>query len=199
VTTGPGTLPSDLPVPDDDGAADHLGGLALPPVELPSTAGGVVNLAGLGRARPRTVLYVYPMTGRPGVALPEGWDEIPGARGCTPEACSFRDHHADLAAAGAEVYGLSTQTTADQAEAAERLQLPFPLLSDSGARLAAPPLALPTFEAGGRLCYRRLTLIVAGGRVEHVFYPVFPPDGHAAEVLAWLAANAPKDVSPRPS
>jgi peroxiredoxin len=139
------------------------------------------------------------MTGRPGVALPEGWDEIPGARGCTPEACSFRDHHADLAAAGAEVYGLSTQTTADQAEAAERLQLPFPLLSDSGARLAAPPLALPTFEAGGRLCYRRLTLIVAGGRVEHVFYPVFPPDGHAAEVLAWLAANAPKDVSPRPS
>ncbi len=179
-------LPADLPVPEDDGAADHLPGLTLPPVELASTAGGSVSLDALGRRLPRTVLYVYPMTGRPGADLPEGWDSIPGARGCTPESCAFRDHHADLAAAGADVYGLSTLSTADQAEAAGRLHLPFPLLSDEDAQLAAPPLALPTFEAGGRLRYRRLTLVIAAGRIEHAFYPVFPPDGHAAEVLAWL-------------
>jgi peroxiredoxin len=184
--TDPAARPADLPVPEDDGAAGHLPGLTLPPVELTSTAGGAVNLADLGRARPRTVLYVYPMTGRPGVPLPDGWNEIPGARGCTPEACSFRDHHAGLAAAGADVYGLSTQSAADQAEAAERLKLPFPLLSDDAVRLAGPPLELPVFVAGGQRCYRRLTLIVAAGRIEHVFYPVFPPDGHAAEVLAWL-------------
>jgi peroxiredoxin len=187
--TDPGTLPTDLPVPEDDGAADHLPGLVLPPLELPSTAGGSVSLATLGGGEPRTVLYVYPMTGRPGADLPAGWDEIPGARGCTPEACAFRDHHADLAAAGAGVYGLSTQSTADQAEASERLHLPFPLLSDEEARLAGPPLRLPTFEADGRPRYKRLTLVIAGGRVEHVFYPVFPPDGHAAEVLAWLRSN----------
>ena len=184
--TDPSALPADLPVPEDDGAADHLPGLALPPVELASSAGGTVSLDGLGRERPRTVLYVYPMTGRPGADLPEGWDSIPGARGCTPESCAFRDHHADLAAAGADVYGLSTQSTADQAEAAERLHLPFPLLSDAATVLAGPPLRLPTFEAGGRPRYRRLTLVIAAGRIEHVFYPVFPPDGHAAEVLAWL-------------
>jgi peroxiredoxin len=184
--TDPNVLPADLPVPEDDGAADHLPGMALPSIVLPSTAGGAVSLDGLGRDRPRTVLYVYPMTGKPGAALPEGWDAIPGARGCTPESCGFRDHHADLAAAGAEVYGLSTQSTADQAEAAERLHLPFPLLSDQDALLAQSPLQLPTFEAGGRLRYRRLTLVISAGRIEHVFYPVFPPDGHAAEVLLWL-------------
>ena len=184
--TDPNALPPDLPVPTDDGAADHLPGLALPPLELASTAGGTVALDGLGRERPWTVLYVYPMTGRPGTELPEGWDSIPGARGCTPEACAFRDHHADLAAAGADVYGLSTQSTADQAEAAERLHLRFALLSDEAGVLAQPPLQLPTFEAGSRLRYRRLTVMIASGRIEHVFYPVFPPDGHAAEVLAWL-------------
>ena len=184
--TDPTALPADLPVPEDDGAADHLPGLALPPVELPSTAGGTVALDRLGSGRPRTVLYVYPMTGRPGAALPEGWDSIPGARGCTPEACAFRDHHVDLVAAGADVYGLSSQSSADQAEAAERLHLPFPLLSDEDVRLAEPPLGLPTFEAGGRLRYKRLTLVIGAGRIEHVFYPIFPPDAHAAEVLAWL-------------
>jgi peroxiredoxin len=176
-------LPAGLPVPEDDGAADHLPGLALPAIELPATAGGSVMLGDLGR--PRTVLYVYPMTGRPGVALPEGWDSIPGARGCTPEACSFRDHHANLAAAGADVFGLSSQSQADQAEAAERLHLPFPLLSDDRLMLSGPPLRLPVFEADGPR-YRRLTLIVTGGRIEHVFHPVFPPDGHAAQVLDWL-------------
>ncbi|MGH9008888.1 MAG: peroxiredoxin [Acidimicrobiia bacterium] len=184
--TDPNVLPPDLPVPTDDGAADHLPGMTLPSIALPSTAGGAVSLDGLGRERPRTVLYVYPMTGKPGVATPDGWDAIPGARGCTPEACAFRDHHADLAAAGADVCGLSTQSTADQAEAAERLHLPFPLLSDQDTLLAQPPLQLPTFEAGGRPRYRRLTLVIADGRIEHVFYPVFPPDTHASEVLAWL-------------
>ena len=184
--TDPNVLPDGLPIPEDDGGADHLPGLALPPIELPSTAGGNVALDGLGRDRPRMVLYVYPMTGRPGADLPDGWDSIPGARGCTPEACAFRDHHADLASAGADVCGLSTQSTADQAEAAERLHLPFPLLSDDAAQLADKPLLLPTFEAGGRLRYKRLTLVIAAGRIEHAFYPVFPPDGHATEVLAWL-------------
>lgn len=187
--TDPLPVPADLPVPGDDGAAKHLPGLVLPPVELPSTGGGTVGLDRLGSDRPRTVLYVYPMTGRPGVALPDGWDAIPGARGCTPEACAFRDHHAELATAGADVYGLSSQSPADQAEAAERLHLPFPLLSDGQARLAGPPLRLPVFEAGGRRRYRRLTLVIAAGRVEHAFYPVFPPDAHAGEVLAWLRAN----------
>lgn len=184
--TDPSALPADLPVPEDDGAADHLPGLAVPAIALPSTAGGTVSLDSLGHDRPRTVLYVYPMTGKPGVDLPAGWNAIPGARGCTPESCAFRDHYAELADAGADVYGLSTQTTEDQAEAAERLHLPFPLLSDEGVELAQPPLRLPTFEAGGRLRYRRLTLVISRGRIEHVFYPVFPPDTHAADVLAWL-------------
>jgi peroxiredoxin len=185
----PFALPADLPVPEDDGAADHLGDLALPAIELPSTAGGAVSLDRLGTEAPRTVLYIYPMTGTPGAQLPDGWDSIPGARGCTPETCAFRDHHADLAAAGADVSGLSTQSPADQAEAAERLHLPFPLLSDEGAELAAPPLTLPVFEAGGRLRYKRLTMVIRSGRIEHVFYPVFPPDAHAGEVLDWLRSH----------
>ena len=188
--TDPTALPADLPVPEDDGAADHLPGLALPAIALPATSGGTVSLDTLGHDRPHTVLSVYPMTGKPGVELPEGWDSIPGARGCTPESCAFRDHHADLAAAGADVYGLSTQSTHDQAEAAERLHLPFRLLSDEDVRLAQPPLRLPTLEAGGVPRYRRLTLVIAGGRIEHVFYPVFPPDGHAEQVLGWLQARA---------
>jgi peroxiredoxin len=188
--TDPTVLPADLPVPEDDGAADHLPGLAVPAIELPSTTGGTVALDGLGRTKARTVLYVYPMTGRPGADLPDGWDSIPGARGCTPESCGFRDHHADLAAAGADVYGLSTQSTADQAEAAERLHLPFPLLSDGHTLLAEPPLSLPVFEAGGWPRYRRITLVIVEGRIEHAFYPVFPPDAHAAEVLAWLKGTS---------
>ena len=179
-------LPDDLPVPRDDGAADHLPGLALPALTLTGTRGGRVALDALPAGR--TVLYLYPMSGRPGVALPEGWNEIPGARGCTPEACAFRDHHADLLAAGASaVYGLSAQDTAYQAELAERLHLPFEILSDPELALA-DALRLPTFTADGRRLYARLTLIVADGRVEHAFYPIFPPDGHAAEVLDWLRA-----------
>lgn len=178
------TLPADLPVPQDDGAADHLVGRRLPPVVLPATDGRAVDLGALGEGR--TVIYVYPRTGVPGVDNPPGWDEIPGARGCTPQSCSFRDHHADLLAAGAaRVHGLSSQDTAYQQEAATRLHLPFSLLADDGLDLAREP-GLPTFDVAGLRLYRRLTMVVLAGAVEHVWYPVFPPDGHAAEVLAWL-------------
>ncbi len=180
-------LPADLPVPEDDGAADHLPGLVLPMLPLESTSGETIDLAKVGR--PRAIVYVYPMTGRPGVPLLEGWDQIPGARGCTPESMGFRDHYAELTGLGAEVFGLSSQDPEDQAEAAARLRLPFPLLSDSGLMLA-DQLRLPTFEAGDRPRYKRLTLVLNGGQIEHVFYPVFPPDKHAAEVLAWLQQAA---------
>ncbi len=182
----PYTLPDDLPEPVDDGAADHLPGLELPDLELASTGGGATSLA---RLEGRTIVYAYPWTGRPGEPLlVDDWDLIPGARGCTPESCGFRDHHADLAAAGAAVFGLSTQDTAYQPELAERLGLPFALLSDERLELTRA-LALPTFDAAGRTLLKRLTLVTRDGEVEHVFYPVFPPDRHAAEVLAWLRAN----------
>ena len=175
-------LPKDLPVPTDDGAADHLPGMRLPSVPLVSTSGETVDLSALSG---KTVVYCYPMTGRPGRDLPQGWDEIPGARGCTPQSCSFRDHHAELRDHGARVFGLSTQDTEYQREAAGRLHLPFELLSDQ--RLAfAEALSLPTFEADGMILLKRVTLIIEDGRIEKVFYPVFPPDKNAEEMLAWL-------------
>ncbi|MET7289359.1 MerR family DNA-binding transcriptional regulator [Streptomyces sp. NPDC005573] len=180
-------LPAGLPVPEDDGAADHLTGLALPGLELASTAGGDVALHALGEGR--SVLYVYPLTGRPDTDLPDGWDNIPGARGCTAQACDFRDHHAELVAAGAaRVYGLSSQDTAYQREVTDRLRLPFAMLSDPGLRLAEL-IGLPTFEAAGTTLHRRITLIVRDGVIEHVFYPVFPPDRHARQVLSWLTEH----------
>jgi peroxiredoxin len=185
--TGYLDLPHDLPVPDDDGAAAHLPGRAMPDLPLAATAGGSVSLATPGPGR--TVVFVYPLTGRPGTALPEGWDLIPGARGCTPQACGFRDRHRELLAAGAaRVFGLSSQDTGYQREAAERLRLPFPLLSDAALSLAGVP-GLPTFQAGGRTFFRRLTLVIRDGLIEHVFYPVFPPGAHAGEVLDWLRAS----------
>jgi peroxiredoxin len=181
-------LPADLPVPEDDGAAAHLPGTVMPPISLPATSGAAVDLSRIGS--PRAIVYVYPMTGTPGVPLVEGWDQIPGARGCTPESMGFRDHYQELTALGAEVFGLSVQDTAEQAEAAARLKLPYPLLSDSGLVLAGR-LRLPTFTAAdGVVRYKRLTLVLNQGRIEHVFYPVFPPDRHAAEVLAWLRETA---------
>lgn len=175
-------LPADLPVPVDDGACDHLLGLRLPAISLPSTAGGTVDLAALTG---RTVVYCYPRTGRPGEPLPTGWDSIPGARGCTPESCGFRDHYRELRALDVEVFGLSTQTTDYQREAAERLQLPFALLSDADLQLVRA-LRLPTFSVDGVTLIKRLTLILQNGQIEHVFYPVFPPDRHAQDVLDWL-------------
>lgn len=187
-------LPADLPVPVDDGAARHLPGRAMPTITLARSDGGEARLAGLGPGR--SVLYLYPMTGRPGTPLPAGWDEIPGARGCTPESCGFRDHHAELQAAGAaRVFGMSSQSSDYQREAAERLRLPFPLLSDEALAVAGA-LELPTFVVAGVRLYRRLTMIVAGGIVEHVFYPVFPPDRHAAEVLAWLREHPAPVTAP---
>lgn len=182
MTHDPMALPADLPAPEDDGAADHLTGAEVPSLPLRATGGGTVDLA--ERSRPGTlVVFAYPRTGRPGVDPPAGWDEIPGARGCTPEACSFRDLAADFAAAGAEVYGLSTQDPAYQAEAASRLELTYPLLSDE--RLAfASALRLPTFEVEGTRLLRRLTMIMRDGRIERVLYPVFPPDRAAADALA---------------
>src|SRR6185436_11279930 len=152
-------------------------------LELPSTSNRRVNLAKV--AAPRLVVYAYPMTGRPDRVLPQGWDDIPGARGCTPETCGFRDHHKDLARLGAEVFGLSTQSTEYQQEKVKRLEVPFEVLSDEQfAWIKA--LRLPTFTVEGMTLNKRLTLIIKGGRVEHVFYPVFPPDQHAEEVIAWL-------------
>ena len=179
-------LPEGLPVPVDDGAAAHLVGMAVPPVRLRSTHGRMVDLASL--AAPRTVIYAYPMTGVPGKALPDGWDMIPGARGCTPQSCGFRDHHKELAELGADVFGLSTQTTDYQREMSERLHLPFEVLSDAELELTEA-LRLPTFEVDGMRLLKRLTLIVSGGRIEHVFYPVFPPNESAATVIAWLKAH----------
>ena len=179
-------LPADLPVPEDDGAANHLVGLALPPVLLPATMGPAVNPASL---RGVTVIYCYPLTGRPGSALPEGWDSIPGARGCTPQSCAFRDHYADLQALRANVFGVSAQTTGYQREAAERLHLPFALLSDAEGRFA-DALHLPVFEIDGMRLIKRITLITHDATIVKVFYPVFPPDRNAAEVMLWLREHA---------
>lgn len=177
-------LPEDLPVPVDDGAADHLLGLRVPDVELPATDGRAVRLDRHGTLR--TIVYAYPRTARPGEdPLVPDWDLIPGARGCTAEACDFRDHHAELHDLGAEVFGLSTQPTDDQTEVAHRLNLPFALLSDADLRLTRA-LRLPTFEAAGLTLLKRHTLAIRDGVIEHVWYPVFPPNQHAHEVAAWL-------------
>jgi len=178
-------LPADLPVPTDDGAAAHLPGMRLPRVALQSTGGRLVDVGALGQGR--TVLYLYPRTGRPDRGVPPGWDSIPGARGCTPESCGFRDHFAELQALGAGVFGVSTQATAYQREAVQRLNLPFELLSDARLELTAA-MRLPTFQFEGETLLKRLTMIVLDGRVEHVYYPVFPPDRHAEEVVRQLRA-----------
>jgi peroxiredoxin len=172
------SLPPDLPVPEDDGAADHLVGLELPDLELESSAGPV-------NVRDLDVLYVYPRSGKPGVAMLPGWDETPGARGCTPQSCSFRDLHGELAALGVRVAGLSAQSLEDQQEFAERNHMPFPVLSDPERRLGSA-LDLPTFEIAGLTLYKRLTLVAEDARIAKVFYPVFPPDANAGDVLRWL-------------
>ncbi len=178
-------LPDGLPAPADDGAASHLQGMSLPLRTLASTSGEAVDLSTL---KGRTVVYCYPMTGRPDRSLPDGWDEIPGARGCTPQSCSFRDHHAELRALGAGVFGLSTQDTEYQREAVGRLHLPFPLLSDANLDFAQA-LDLPTLEVEGMVLLKRLTLVIDEGRIEKVFYPVFPPDRSAKDVVGWLEHN----------
>jgi peroxiredoxin len=172
------SLPADLPVPEDDGAADHLTGLELPSLVLESSLGPV-------DVRDFTVLYVYPRSGRPGVPLLPGWDETPGARGCTPQSCAFRDLYPEL---GVPVAGLSAQSLDDQLEFAERNGMPFPVVSDPERKLGAA-LGLPTFDIAELTLYKRITLVAEDARIVKVFYPVFPPDANAGEVLAWLRAR----------
>jgi peroxiredoxin len=186
-------LPADLPAPLDDDAARGLCGRVVPSIPLAATDGSFVDLS---KQIGRTVVYAFPMTGRPGVPLPDGWDAIPGARGCTPQACSFRDHFRDIRSAGAaQLFGLSTQERDYQREARDRLHLPFELLSDAGLTFASA-LGLPTFEIDGVMLLKRLTLIVDDGVVTHVFYPVFPPDRSAADVLAWLRGHIERGRNP---
>jgi peroxiredoxin len=175
------TLPPNLPVPEDDGGADHLVGLELPQLVLESSLGKV-------NVRDFDVIYVYPRSGRPGVPLLPGWDETPGARGCTPQSCAFRDLHGELAACGVRVAGLSAQPPADQLEFAERNHIPYPVIADPERRLGAE-LRLPTFEIAGFTLYKRMTLVADEARIVKVFYPVFPPDANAADVLAWLRSR----------
>jgi peroxiredoxin len=179
-------LPADLPVPIDDGACDHLLGARVPDVALPATNGREMSVREV--ANRRCVLYFYPRTGTPGVALPEGWDLIPGARGCTPQSCGFRDHAEELKRLGADVVGVSSQTSADQLEFAERVGLPFPLLSDPSL-LLAEAMHLPTFEVEAMRLYKRCTLITEASVITKVFYPVFPPDRNAEQVVAWLSSK----------
>jgi peroxiredoxin len=182
----PLVLPENLPVPQDDGAARHLAGMRLPDLALAATDGSQVNLAKLAG---RTVVYVYPRTGRPGVPAPDGWDAIPGARGCTPQSCGFRDHFADLKRLGvAQLFGLSTQDGAYQREVVERLHLPFPILSDAGLELTRA-LRLPTFSVEGMTLIKRMAWVIDDGVISHAFYPVFPPDKSAETVVAWLEAS----------
>ena len=182
----PTLLPADLAVPQDDGAARHLMGMRLPDLALPATSGPAVNLSKL---KGRAVIYIYPRTGVPGVDAPAGWDDIPGARGCTPQSCGFRDHFAELKALGvAGVFGLSTQNTDYQREAAQRLHLPFPILSDAALKFARA-LNLPTFSVSGMTLLKRMALVIDNGAITKAFYPVFPPDKNAEEVIAWLRAS----------
>jgi peroxiredoxin len=184
----PTFLPPGIPAPRDDGGARHLAGMKLADIALAATNGAPVNLSTLPG---RTVLYIYPRTGVPGVDAPPGWDEIPGARGCTPQSCGFRDHFADLKALGvAHLYGLSTQDSAYQREAAKRLHLPFAILSDADLKLGHA-MKLPTFATSGMTLFKRMALVIDNGAIVKVFYPVFPPDKNAEEVIAWLRANRP--------
>jgi peroxiredoxin len=182
-THDPTVLPPDIPAPEDDGGARHLPGMKVADLALPATSGAAVNLA---RLAGRTVLYIYPRTGVPGVDLPPGWNDIPGARGCTPQSCGFRDHFAELKGLGvSHLFGLSTQDTDYQREAAERLHLPFAILSDAGLSFTRA-MRLPTFTVAGMTLLKRMALVLDEGVIANVFYPVFPPDRNAAEVVAWL-------------
>ncbi|MDO8289173.1 MAG: peroxiredoxin [Parvibaculum sp.] len=183
-------IPSDIPVPRDDGAAQHLLGKAIPSIGLLSTRGDIVRLS--DPTNGFVVVYCYPRTGRPNAEALGGtanWNAIPGARGCTPQSCAYRDLHTELMDLGVVVYGLSTQSTDYQLEAVQRLHLPFPLLSDPDCELANS-LELPQFEVAGIRLVKRITLIIRNGRIVHYFYPVYPPDEDAKNVVEWIRGNA---------
>ncbi len=185
-THDPTDLPSDIPAPQDDGGARHLTGMTVADIALAATSGPAVNLSKL---KGRTVLYIYPRTGVPGIELPDGWDAIPGARGCTPQSCGFRDHFTDLKALGvARLYGLSSQDTDYQREAAERLHLPFAILSDADLEFGQA-MRLPTFTTSGMTLFKRIALVIDDAMIVKVFYPVFPPDKNAEEVVTWLRGH----------
>jgi peroxiredoxin len=193
--SGYASLPPDLPVPEDDGAADHLPGAQLPSLSLPMAGGGQFDLRG-SRAAGTLVAFVYPGTRTPGKPMPPGWDDIPGARGCTPQSCAFRDRHRVLTDLGAAVIGISAMDPAEQAAFAEREHIPYPLLND-GPLALREALGLPTFEVQGTTLYKRLTLVAEGGRIEKVFYPVFPPDRNAEEVERYLKSGRPLEPASR--
>ncbi|MBX9725079.1 MAG: peroxiredoxin [Candidatus Obscuribacterales bacterium] len=179
------SIPTDLPIPLDDGACEHLENMRIANVSLWSTNDQEINLSSLSGWN---VIFCYPMTGRPGVPIPEGWVQIPGAAGCTPQACSYRDNHAELKRNGVGIYGISTQTSEAQKEASNRLGLPYPLLSDANHSFSSA-LKLPMLEVGGSKLIKRLTLILKDGVIKKCFYPVFPPDKNVVEVIAWLSEN----------
>jgi len=178
-------LPTDLPIPQDDGLTNHLKGMRLPNISLDATNGKTINL---GDIKGKLVIYCYPMTGQPNVALPDGWDQIPGARGCTPQSCSFRDHYQELQALGADVVGLSVQSTEYQKEMADRLHLPFPVVSDANYQFQKA-LNMPTFVSAGMTLLKRVTLIANNGLIEAVHYPIFPSDADPAWVLDYLKGH----------
>jgi len=182
-------LPTDLPIPEDDGSTAHLRGMKLPNISLVTTSGKTINL---GNIKGKLVIYCYPMTGQPNIALPDGWDQIPGARGCTPQSCSFRDHYQELKALGAEVIGLSVQTTDYQKEMADRLHLPFPVVSDADYQFQKA-LNMPTFLAAGMTLLKRVTLIAHNGVIEAVHYPIFPSDSDPTWVIDYFKAHNSKD------
>lgn len=174
---------STIPAPSDDGAVDHLPGLAIPSIALPATDGSRVDLSILSG---RTIVYAYPRTGEPSIPLPDGWNMIPGARGCTPQSCAFRDHYSELQELGVKhLFGLSTQGTAYQQKVATRLHLPFPLLSDNMLQMVQA-LALPTLQVSGMTLMKRFTLVIDDAKITHIFYPIFPPDRNATDVIEWL-------------
>ncbi|MGY0037194.1 peroxiredoxin [Pedobacter sp. NJ-S-72] len=176
-------LPPDLPIPADDGACEHLPGLAIPGLTLKATNRKLIDLSEI---QGRLVIYCYPMTGPEHIPLPEGWDAIPGARGCTPQACSFRDHYQELQQLNTQVYGMSTQSTTDQIESKERLHLPFELLSDENLAFTKA-LNLPLHTLGDLKFLKRVTLIFENGIIAKHFYPVFPPDKNIDDVLQYLS------------
>jgi len=178
-------LPADLPIPQDDGSTNHLKGMQLPNISLDTTTGKPINFSDL---KGTLVIYCYPMTGRPNVALPDGWDQIPGARGCTPQSCSFRDHYQELQAFGAQVLGLSVQSTEYQKEMADRLHLPFPIVSDVSYQFQKA-LNMPTFIVAGMTLLKRVTLIANHGVIEAVHYPIFPSDSDPAWVINYLKSH----------
>lgn len=178
-------LPENLPVPEDDGSTDHLKGMKLPNLSLNATTGVAINLS---QIKDKLVIYCYPMTGQPNVPLPEGWDEIPGARGCTPQSCSYRNHYQELKLLGAEVVGLSVQSTGYQKEMADRLHLPFPIISDEDFAFQKA-LNIPTFSVAGITLLKRVTLIANDGVIEAVHFPIFPSDSDPAWVMEYLKTH----------